>query len=533
MADESFSFKLRQQISKHFIHSRLLVQNIDDTMKNYNRRFTDKNSMLISHKSVKQFQALAIILLLLIPFIACRTSDPDLVEEKIPDTIVQNCTSCHGEDLKGNIAQSLLDGSWQFGARPGDIFRAIKFGHPQAGMPSWGALLSDSDIDTLVSYLLRAEKRQGLSKPPIPATLETQDYQMRIEILAEGLDRPWGIAFIDSNRALITEQSGQIRILENDVLRREPVTGLGAVRGSGQGGFMDIVLDPNFEENGWVYISMTHSLGNEETDERKQARLAPMMTKVIRGKISENQWTDEQPLYEAPHETYISGGSHFGGRMIIDNDGYLFFSIGDRDSLNHAQDLSRPNGKIHRIHTDGTIPLGNPFYGQENALASIYSYGNRNPQGLAIHPKSGELWSTEHGPMGGDELNLIRSGVNYGWPVISHGINYNGELITELTHQEGMEQPIFFWRPSIATCGLDFYRGDLFPKWQNRLLVGSLKQEELQLLIIEDHRVIYNEIILKNSGRIRQVKSGPEGAIYVLLNRPGALLRLSPESVEM
>ncbi|NND07094.1 MAG: hypothetical protein HKN87_12010 [Saprospiraceae bacterium] len=502
-------------------------------MKRDNRPFIHRNADLIRQESVMSLQALAIILFFVSPFSACQTSNPDLVKEEIPYTIVRLCTPCHGEDLKGNIAQSLLDGSWQFGARPTDIFRAIKFGNPQAGMPSWGGLLSDSDIDTLVSYLLRAEKRQGLSRPPIPSTLETQDYQIQIEVLAEGFDRPWGIAFIDSNRALVTEQSGQLRIVENDELRKDPVKGLGAVLGRGQGGLFDVVVDPNFEENGWVYISMTHSLGDKETDERKQARLAPMMTKVIRGRISANHWTDEQVLFEAPHQTYISGGSHFGGRMIIDTDGYLFFSIGDRDSINHAQDLSRPNGKIHRIHADGTIPLSNPFYGQEKAILSIYSYGNRNPQGLALHPQTGELWSTEHGPLGGDELNIILSGVNYGWPVICHGINYNGELISEFTHQEGMEQPIYYWRPSIAPCGLDFYRGDLFPKWKNRLLLGSLKQEELQLLNIKDQRVIYNETILKNVGRIRQVITGPEGAIYILLNRPGALLRLTPDSVQI
>jgi glucose/arabinose dehydrogenase len=379
-----------------------------------------------------------------------------------------------------------------------------------------------------VSYLVREEKRQGLSKPPIPTELETQDYKIQVEIIAKDLDSPWGIAFIDNERALITEQSGQIRVLQNNKLLTQPIQVVSGVSGRGQGGLLDIVVDPNYTENGWVYLSLTHRLGEQQTDDRTKARRAPAMTKIIRGKISGNDWIEEQVLFEAPHETYLAGGNHFGGRMVIDSDGYLFFSIGDRDSIEQAQDLSKPNGKIHRIHTDGRIPKSNPFYEQAGVLASIYTYGNRNPQGLAFHPQTGGLWSTEHGPLGGDELNLIESGKNYGWPVITHGINYNGEPISDLTHQEGMEQPIFYWRPSIATCGLDFYRGDLFPKWKNRLLVGSLKQEELQLLNIEKERVMYNETILKNVGRIREVKTGPDGAIYVLLNRPGTLLRLSP-----
>ncbi|NND34076.1 MAG: hypothetical protein HKN76_15915, partial [Saprospiraceae bacterium] len=362
--------------------------------------------------------------------ISCSSS-PDLVKNEVmPAPFVQLCAPCHGADLKGNIAQSLLDGSWQFGSRPADLFRAIKFGHPQQGMPSWGGVLADSEIDSLVNYLLREEKRQNLNKPPIPTRLETQDYQMQVEVLTDDLKEPWGMAFIDSERVLITEQPSSLRILQNGKLLTEPIINVGKVSGTGQGGLFDVVIDPEYDKNGWVYLAVSHSLGKPNSDDRRADR-ARAMTKIIRGKINGNNWVDEQVLFAADPQTYSPTAGHFGGRMIIDRDGYLFFSIGDRDSLDHAQDLSKPNGKIHRIHTDGTIPVTNPFYGQEQVITSIYSRGNRNPQGLALHPETGHLWSTEHGPLGGDELNIIEAGKNYGWPVISHGINYNGELITE------------------------------------------------------------------------------------------------------
>ena len=286
---------------------------------------------------------------------------------------------------------------------------------------------------------------------------------------------------------------------------------------------MDVAVDPDFDNNGWIYLAFTHGLEKKESDRR-----APGMTKVVRGHIVDGAWTDSEELFEAPHEMYRTAGQHFGGRIVFDPDGYLYFSIGDRGASEHAQDLGKPNGKIHRIYPDGRIPRSNPFYGKQGAMASIYSYGHRNPQGLAVHPQTGRIWSTEHGPLGGDELNLIQAGVNYGWPVISYGINYNGVPITDIFRKEGMEQPNLYWKPSIAVCGLHFYQGDLFPKWNNRLLVGALKFEELQLLDIEDDRVIYQQTILKNAGRVRDVTIGPDGAIYVVLNRPGVVLRFSP-----
>ena len=284
---------------------------------------------------------------------------------------------------------------------------------------------------------------------------------------------------------------------------------------------MDVAVDPNYSENGWIYLSYSHELVSE--DERP-----PAMTRLVRGRLEGNRWIDQEVVYEAPHDTYRSTRHHYGCRIVFDPEGFLYFSIGDRGRSQHAQDLRRPNGKVHRIRPDGTVPEDNPFAGRDDALPTIFSYGHRNPQGLAVHPKNGSVWDTEHGPMGGDEVNLLVAGVNYGWPEITYGRNYNGTRVSEYEQREGMAQPVLFWRPSIAACGLDFYRGDLFPRWKNWLLAGALAFEELRLLAIEDDRVIYQETILKNAGRVRDVTSGPDGAIYVVLNNPGTVIRLTP-----
>lgn len=452
--------------------------------------------------------------------ISCQPDTQETATD-IPNAFATHCASCHGSDLKGDIAQSLLDGSWQFGSRKNDIARSIKFGHPHHGMPSWGAVLPDEEIDTLASFLLAEEKRQGISKAELPATIETQDYVLSTSVYADGLDRPWGIAFTGDNDALITEKGGKVRIVRNGELVADTITGTPQVKDRGQGGLMDINVDPDYTSNGWVYLSYSHPLDPKEGEDG-----IPAMTKIVRGHIEGNTWTDEQVLFEANHDHYRTTSHHYGSRIVFDPKGHLYFSIGDRGDKDMAQDLSRPNGKVHRINRDGTVPSSNPFYGQQNLVQTIYSYGHRNPQGLAVHPTTGKVWDTEHGPLGGDELNLIKAGKNYGWPVISYGINYNGTIMTDLTAKEGMEQPNFYWKPSIAVCGLDFYAGDLFPKWQNKLLVGALKFEEVQLLDIVDDRVIYRQTILKNYGRVRDVTSGPDGAIYVVLNNPDRVIRL-------
>jgi glucose/arabinose dehydrogenase len=315
-----------------------------------------------------------------------------------------------------------------------------------------------------------------------------------------------------------------LRVVQNGKLQDEPVKNTPKVLNEGQGGLLDVAIDPDYDKNGWVYLAYSHVLASEYDGNRP-----PAMTRIVRGKIENNSWTSEEVLFEASHDSYRTTRHHYGCRIVFDPWGHLFFAIGDRGAGYQAQDFTLPNGKVHRIYKDGSIPADNPFVHEEGAVKSLFSLGNRNIQGMAVHPQTGELWVTEHGPMGGDELNRIEWGKNYGWETITYGKNYNGTVITEETHKPGMEQPNLYWRPSIAVCGLDFYRGDLFSKWKNKLLVGALKYEEVRLLQIEGDKVVHQEVIVKNQGRVRDVSTGPEGAIYVVLNNPGTVIKLTPQ----
>jgi aldose sugar dehydrogenase len=435
----------------------------------------------------------------------------------------QFCAQCHGAGLAGGNASSLINGVWQFGAEDSYITRNIKHGIPHLGMPSYERSMSDEEIRAVVRYIRDAEKDKGVVKPPIPEMYESMDYFMEVETFADNLKIPWAIDFIDKNTALITERPGMLRMVKNGILQAEPVKNTPKVLHEGQGGLMDVAVDPEYGQNGWIYLAYSHAL------EDYQGTRPPAMTRIVRGKIVNNTWTGEQVLFEAPPETYRTTRHHYGCRIVFDPWGYLYFAIGDRGAGYQAQDFSLPNGKVHRIHKDGTIPENNPYLYDEKAMKSLFSLGNRNIQGMAIHPETGELWTTEHGPMGGDELNLIKPGKNYGWETITYGRNYNGTIITELTHMPGMEQPNFYWNPSIAVCGLDFYTGDLFEKWKNRLLVGALKYEEVRLLQIEGESVVHEQVIFKGAGRVRDVSTGPDGAIYVVLNNPDKVVRLTPE----
>jgi len=452
-------------------------------------------------------------------------------EEGLPEgrrLYMANCSSCHGLRLQGGNAQSLVDAVWQFGADRGYIFRNIKYGIPHLGMPSYEATLSDRQINQIIDFLHDAEQEAGAKPPAPPEKLETLDYHIKVDVWVEGLEVPWSIDFLDEHRTLITERPGRLRLVTDGKLHPEPVAGTPDVLNEGQGGLLDVAADPNYAANGWVYLAYSHAIEAPGGQGRPLA-----MTRLVRGRIKDHTWVDQQVIYEAPHETYRTTRHHYGCRIVFDPQGYLYFGIGERGTGEHAQDLNRPNGKIHRIHRDGRVPSDNPFVQRDGALASIYSYGVRNPQGLAVHPVTGRVWETEHGPMGGDELNLIAPGRNYGWPEVTYGLDYNGTVISPYTKKPGMEVPILYWKPSIAVCGLDFYRGAKFPKWQNRLLVGALKYEEVDLLDIEADRVLHQETILKNAGRVRDVACGPDGLIYIVLNRPGMVLRLSPISEKL
>ncbi len=460
----------------------------------------------------------------LFPFLFLLVISLNIKAQDGADLYGQHCAQCHGANLTGGNATSLVDGIWQFGAEDGYVFRNIKFGIAHLGMPSYQSTLNDDEIRSIMKYIRESEKEVGSEKPPIAKEIETLDYNINVEIFAEGLEVPWAIDFLDKNTALITERPGRLRIVKNGKLQTDPVKNTPKVLNEGQGGLLDVAVDPGYSDNGWVYMAYSHVLNGNSAGDRP-----PAMTRIVRGKIENNTWTNQEVLFEAPHETYRTTRHHYGCRIVFDPWGHLFFAIGDRGAGYQAQDFKLPNGKVHRIWKDGSIPADNPFVVEEGSVPSLFSLGNRNIQGMAIHPQTGKLWVTEHGPMGGDELNLIEWGKNYGWETITYGKNYNGTIITEETHKPGMEQPVLYWKPSIAVCGLDFYRGDLFKKWKNKLLVGALKYEEVRLLQVEGDRVVHQEVIVKNQGRVRDVSTGPDGAIYVVLNKPGTVIRLTPK----
>jgi glucose/arabinose dehydrogenase len=333
-----------------------------------------------------------------------------------------------------------------------------------------------------------------------------------------GLVEPWAIAFLPDGRMLVTERPGRLRIIDGGRLLPEPVRGIPAVYG-GEGGLLDVALHPNYSRRGndWIYLSY----GDKSAD-------GLGMTAVIRGRLRNGEFVDRQQIFKADFSLYRSKGLRFGSRLLFDGKGHLFFSVGDRGHPGDEQDLSRPNGKVHRVDDDGRIPRDNPFVKRPGALPSIWTYGNRNPQGLAFSPDTGELWEAEHGPRGGDELNILHPGHNYGWPVITYGMNYDGTPITDHMAQEGMDQPITYWVPSIATSPITFYTGDRFPHWKNNLFLGSLAAQELRRLVIHGHSVTHQEILFKGIGRVRDVVNAPNGYLYIVLNQPDRIERLVP-----
>ena len=433
------------------------------------------------------------------------------------------CSGCHGAQMQGGTASKLIKTEWKYGRRKDAIFRNIKYGIQGTEMVAWGQVLKNEDINAVADFIMASQEVPPAAVRPIPETLSTKAYTLRVEkLVSSGIRVPWGIEFVDKEKALITERGGSIRWMINGKLDPKPVEGLPKTFAHNTGGYMDIALDPSYAKNGWIYFAFSHTKG--DTADQK----ASGMTKVIRGKIKDYKWIEEQTLFEVPDSLKIPGGNRWGSRLLFDRDGYLLFSIGDMARGQDSQNPGKPAGKVYRINPDGSIPKDNPYAGKKRELKAIFSIGNRNVQGIAQHPVTGEIWATEHGPMGGDELNILKKGANYGWPIITYGVDYDGSIVSTEKVKAGMEQPITQWTPSPGVCAAEFVTGDLFPLWRNNLLIGSLAFEEIRRLTIENHKVIEEEMVLKGVGRVRDLKMGPDGAIYVLLNAPDMVLRITP-----
>lgn len=359
-----------------------------------------------------------------------------------------------------------------------------------------------------------------------PLEQESALVDFRLVTVASDLSHPWSIVFLPGGDMLVTERPGRLRILRDGVLLEDPVPGVPDVFAQGQGGLLDIALHPDFESNRLIYLSYSKPVSDGST------------TAVVRGRFENDALTDVEEIFEAD----TRGRGHYGSRLAFDRDGFLFVTVGERqappegDLEKHpAQDLSNHHGTINRLYDDGRVPDDNPFVGVEGARPEIWSYGHRNPQGLAIHPETGVVWEDEHGPQGGDELNVILPGRNYGWPVIGYGVNYGGATIHESTEREGMEQPVHYWVPSIATSGLLVYTGDAFSEWKGNLFVGGLAGAQLARLTMDGNAVVEEETLLQGVGRIRDIEQGPDGLIYVAIDSDGgqmSIVRLEPVRVE-
>lgn len=327
------------------------------------------------------------------------------------------------------------------------------------------------------------------------------------EKVVDNLSNPWGMTWLPDGSMLITEKSGDLIHFKNG--QKINIANVPDVYNRGQGGLLDIELHPNYAENGWIYFTYASQDGDGKGGN----------TKLSRAKLENDTLVQLEDLYKATPNT--TRGQHFGSRLEFDTEGFLYFSIGERGNRDvNPQDITRDGGKIYRLNDDGTVPKDNPFVGKEG-IDAIYTYGNRNPQGMALHPTTAKVWIHEHGPKGGDEINIIEKGANYGWPVISYGVNYSGSSFTEITEKEGMKQPVYYWVPSIAPCGMDFVTSNIYPDWKGHLLVGSLKFNYVELVKLKGDKVIDREKIAEGIGRVRNVKEAPDGYIYIAVEGDG------------
>ena len=380
-------------------------------------------------------------------------------------------------------------------------------------------LLKNNLILLSIIFLFSCKTKANESYDWDTSVEKTDKESFIVENFIGGFEIPWGMCFLPNQDLLVSDRNGTLWLVKKEGESKKKISGVPKVKNKGQGGLLDVQIHPNFINNNYVYVCFSDFLPENKNKS---------FTSIIRAELKNNKLIKVQTVYKADKRFYSKSNVHYGSRLAFDDKNYLFFSIGDRGNRDQAQLLTTPNGKIHRLNDDGSIPKDNPFVNHPSAQKSIWTYGNRNPQGLTIDKKKSSVFSAEHGPKGGDELNIIEKGKNYGWPEITYGINYIGTRITKYTHKEGMEQPITHWTPSIAVCGIDFYDNNVFTNWQNNLLVTSLKFENLYRLEIKDRKVIEQELIYSTGSRVRDVETGPDGFIYVAIEDPGRIIRLRP-----
>ncbi len=444
-------------------------------------------------------------------------SPASAVQDKAKENYASFCSGCHGEKM-----EAFTDRQWKHGNTKEALFKSIEQGHPNAGMPGFDTTFTDAEITGLVNYILQGienVKRYQFTNQPAQSNIFTSTAQtVKLDTVVKGISVPWGMAFLPNGELLVTERSGKLyRVTKNKSL--QAIDGVPEVVAEGQGGLLDVKLHPDFKTNNVIYLSYSIP--------KKEDSILLSTTAVTRAVLKGNSLTQQQKIFEAL--PYSRTRHHYGSRMEFDNNKNLYISVGDRGNHDeNPQSLERFPGKIHRIKDDGSIPSDNPYVNQQGAMPSVYSYGHRNIQGMTVNPTTGALWAHEHGPRGGDEINIVQKAKNYGWPVITYGLNYNGTVLSPLSAKEGMEQPQLYWLPSIGPSGMAFVTGDRYKAWKGHLLVGSLRFKYLNLCKMKDNKITGQEILLKNIGRVRDVRMGPDGYIYVSVESPGAIFRLLP-----
>ncbi len=449
-------------------------------------------------------------------------------------TYTDNCQSCHGATLAGGRGPSLFADGLLSSHSDDALRQIIKTGIPNSEMPSFANQLNGDEISQVIAYL-RIRGGQLRANPPfVPdpsgQIIHSQKQTFRIDVIASGLQTPWGGAFLPDGRMLVTERTGPLRIIDHGKLLPEPVKGTPKVFVRQDGGMLDVAV-----HKGWIYLSYTEvepGVTPAPGSDVAPVTAPPTMTVLVRGHIRDNQWVDSHELFRAPSSLYTTTSDHYGSRFLFDGKGHLFFSLGERHNMVNAQSLATPLGKIHRVNEDGSIPKDNPFVGLPDAVASIWSLGHRNPEGLAFDPVTGNLWESEHGPTGGDEINVIDKGHNYGWGLASMGL----EPGIFKQNMPNTDPPIASYSPTIAPSGIAFNVGDRYPGWKNNLFVAALAGQQLLRLEIKGRKIVAQETLFNQYGRVRDVISGPDGMLYVLLQSPtgggtGTLLSAATEGM--
>lgn len=442
------------------------------------------------------------------------------------------CGKCHGYNGEGGgggtktlLSRDKYDQKWD---RP--FFDAIKKGVPDMGMDPYGETMSDPEIWAMVVHLRELQYKylrqtEGGPKADSSGVFKSKLHNYKVETVVDerqGLRTPWSIDWLPDGKMLITNRPGPINIAQNGKIVSQ-IQGLPASVEQGQGGMMEVAVHPNYKQNGWIYLTLADPAKNGNGS----------LTKVVRGKLKfagdQATWTDQQTIWEADQKYYNRAGVHFGSKVAFDGKGFIYFSVGERGSNMGAQSTETPYGKVMRVHEDGKVPTDNPLVSTAGAEKATWSYGHRNQQGLAFDLE-GNLWDTEHGPRGGDEFNHIQKGANYGWPIAVWSINYNDSPFRTPWSTDGktIVQPVFRWLPSTGASGLDVYNGNAFAKWKGDMIAGGLAGNNLDRIKVSKGKLVEHEELIWGMGRIRDIKTGPDGFIYVALNGPDKIIRIVP-----